>query len=48
MSFGYINLLLPMQELVKKDFFIEVEKKKYEAVLEPRALHDPDNLIIRQ
>ncbi len=47
MSFGYINLILPIEELAKKTFFIEVEKKKYEAVLLTRALHDPENKILK-
>ena len=47
MSFGYLNLLTPIEELAKKTFFIEVEKKKYEAILQTRPLHDPENKIIK-
>ena len=47
MSFGYINMILPLEELSKKIFFIEVEKKLYEAVLQTEALHDPKNEIIK-
>ena len=47
MSFGYINLILPIEELAKKIFFIEVEKKLYEAVLQMEPLHDPKNVIIK-
>ena len=47
MSFGYINLILPIEELAKKTFFIEVEKKKHEAFLQIEALHDPKNEIIK-
>ena len=47
MSFGYINLMLPIQELTKKLFFIEVEKKQYEAILQTQPLHDPENKIIK-
>ena len=47
MSFGYINLDLSVEELTKKVFFIEVEKKKYEATLQPKALHDPENKLIK-
>ena len=47
MSFGYINLILPIEELAKKFFFIEVEKKLYEAVLQTEPLHDPKNVIIK-
>ena len=47
MSFGYINLASPIEELTKKVFFIEVEKKKYEANMIKQALHDPENKIIK-
>jgi len=47
MSFGYINLILPIEELAKKNFSIEVEKKLYEAVLHIEPLHDPKNVIIK-
>ena len=47
MSFGYINLSSPIEELAKKTFFIEVEKKQYEAILLTRPLHDPENKIIK-
>ena len=47
MSFGYINLILPAEELAKRTFYIEVEKKKYEANILERALHDPENTIIK-
>ena len=46
MSLGYINLDSTIEELTKKTFFIEVEKKQYEAVLEKKMLHDPENKII--
>tara|TARA_B100001996_G_C18349120_1_gene473270 strand:- start:100 stop:630 length:531 start_codon:yes stop_codon:yes gene_type:complete len=47
MSFGYINLNFPIKELAKKTFFIEVEKKKYEANILTQTLHDPENKIIK-
>ena len=47
MSLGYINLDSTLEELTKKTFFIEVEKRKYEAVLEKKTLHDPENKIIQ-
>ena len=47
MSFGYINLIDSIEELSKKTFFIEVEKKKYEAILQIHALHDHENKIIK-
>ena len=37
----------PKEELAKKTFFIEVEKKKYEATLQTQPLHDPENKIIK-
>jgi len=47
MSFGYINLGSKIAELRKKTFFIEVEKKQYEAILLSQPLHDPENKIIK-
>jgi len=47
MSFGYINMILPIEELAKKKFFIEVEKKLHEAVLQKEPLHDPKNIILK-
>ena len=47
MSFGYIRSNLSIEELAKKVYFIEVEKKQYEAVLNEKALHDPENKIIK-
>ena len=48
MTFGeYVDLDSTLKELTKKTFFIEVEKKKYEAVLEKKMLHDPENKIIK-
>ena len=47
MSFGYLNLVSPIEELAKKTFFIEVEKKQYEAILQIHPLHDPENKIIK-
>jgi 4-methylaminobutanoate oxidase (formaldehyde-forming) len=47
MSLGYINLVSSIKELTKKTFFIEVAKKKYEAILKYQALHDPENKIIK-
>ena len=47
MSFGYINMILPLEELKKKDFFIEVEKKQHEAILQTQTLHDPENKILK-
>ena len=40
LSFGYINSSLTNQELKSKNLFIEVEKKKYPAIIEPKPLKD--------
>jgi 4-methylaminobutanoate oxidase (formaldehyde-forming) len=47
MALGYMNLDSSIKKLAKKAFFIEVEKKKYEAILLEKALHDPENIIIK-
>ena len=47
MSLGYINLVSSIKELAKEVFFIEVEKKQYEAVLQLQALHDSENKILK-
>jgi hypothetical protein len=47
MSLGYINMISPIEELAKKVFFIEVEKKQHEAILQTQPLHDPENKIIK-
>ena len=47
MSFGYLNMPYSIKELEKKTFFIEVEKKQYEAVLQTKPLHDPENKIVK-
>jgi len=44
MAFGYVNSEI---NLNKKDIAIEVEKKKYKAILETKPLHDPENKIIK-
>ena len=36
-----------LKELAKKVFFIEVEKKQHEAILQTQTLHDPGNKIIK-
>ena len=46
-AFGYINLEDSLPDLSKKIFYIEIEKKKYEAQLQLRALHDPENKIMK-
>jgi len=38
LSFGYINTDLPNEDLLTKNLFIEVEKKKYPALLEEKPL----------
>jgi len=44
MAFGYVNSEINLNE---KDIEIEVEKKKYKAILEKKPLHDPENKIIK-
>ena len=44
MAFGYVN---SGSNLKGKDIEIEVEKKKYKAIIETKPLHDPDNRIIK-
>ena len=41
----YDNLF---NEYKNKNIFIEIEKKKYKARIEPSALHDPNNLILKK
>ena len=43
-AFGYIDSEI---NLNSKDIEIEVEKKKYKAILEKKPLHDPENKIIK-
>jgi glycine cleavage system aminomethyltransferase T/glycine/D-amino acid oxidase-like deaminating enzyme len=40
LSFGYINSSLTNEELKSKNLFIEVEKKKYSAIIEAKPLKD--------
>jgi 4-methylaminobutanoate oxidase (formaldehyde-forming) len=40
LSFGYIKTVLTNDELLKKNLFLEVEKKKYAVVLETKPLKD--------
>ena len=44
MSFGYIN---SGQDLNRESIEIEVERKKYRAVIEDQPLHDSNNKIIK-
>ena len=37
----------PEVQLNDKSIEIEVEKKRYKAVIEHKPLHDPDNIIIK-
>ena len=43
-AFGYVST---DQKLDEGDIEIEVEKKGYKANIEVKALHDPDNIIIK-
>ena len=44
MAFGYVN---SGQNLQGKNIQIEVAKIKYEAILETRPLHDPENKLLK-
>jgi len=44
MAFGYIDTNV---NLNKKNIEIEVEKKRYEGIIEDRPLHDPNNIIMK-
>jgi len=44
MAFGYVNT---SPKIDGGEFEIEVEKKKYKAIIEKKPLHDPDNRIIK-
>tara|TARA_B110000116_G_scaffold268785_1_gene283493 strand:- start:295 stop:1632 length:1338 start_codon:yes stop_codon:yes gene_type:complete len=43
-AFGYVN---PAHDLKKTKIEIEVEKRKYEAIVEDKPIHDPDNKILK-
>ena len=47
MSLGYINLPNTKKELEQMQFQIEVAKIKYDATLQLTALHDPENILIK-
>ena len=44
MAFGYVSSEI---NLDGKDIEIEVEKKKYKAILENKPLHDPKNKVMK-
>ncbi len=44
MAFGYVDIDQKLEEGIIE---IEVEKNKYEAIIENKALHDPDNKVIK-
>ena len=41
-SFGYIKSEYPITELVNQNIFIEIEKKKYPAIIETKPLKNKD------
>jgi len=43
-AFGYIDSEI---NLNSKDIEIEVEKKKYKAIIEAQPLHDPKNITLK-
>ena len=44
-AFGYVNSEYKFRKKVILE--IEVEKKKYKAIIEKKPLHDPDNKIMK-
>ncbi len=44
-AFGYIDALINIEN---KNFEIEVEKKMYKAIIEPKPLHDAENKAIKE
>jgi hypothetical protein len=48
MVFGYINLSSLNKDLSKNNFSIEIEQKLYKANLQTKALHDPNNAMLKK
>ncbi len=48
MVFGYINLSSLNKDLSKNNFSIEIEQKLYKANLQTKALHDPNNVMLKK
>jgi len=48
MVFGYINLSSLNKDLSENNFSIEVEQKLYKANLQTKALHDPNNVMLKK
>ena len=46
-AFGYINSEFKIDFLTANFLEIEVEKLKYETLIEKKPLHDPDNKILK-
>jgi 4-methylaminobutanoate oxidase (formaldehyde-forming) len=46
LSFGYIKSNFSSEELVNKNLFIEVEKKKYPAIIEIEPLKNKKNTML--
>jgi hypothetical protein len=47
MAFGYINSDLKLNSFIGKSLEIEVEKSKYESIIETQPLHDPENKLLK-
>ena len=43
MAFGYVNSGFEVNSFIGKSLEIEVEKIKYEGIIETKPLHDPEN-----
>ena len=48
MVFGYINLSSLNKDLSENNFSIEIEQKLYKANLQTKALHDPNNVMLKK
>jgi 4-methylaminobutanoate oxidase (formaldehyde-forming) len=48
MVLGYVNLFSSKEELQKKNFVIEIEQKYYKTNLQKKALHDPNNIMLKK
>ena len=44
-AFGYVKTNVNFEQ---KNLAIEVEKKMYEAIIETKPLHDPNNIILKK
>ena len=47
MVFGYVNLSSINKDLSENNFSIKIEQKLYKANLQTKALHDPNNVMLK-